>query len=217
MSSGRINKPHVWDPCVFDNTNALMVKKSNRLLFLELIRWSLSLSLFLSLFLTSFSLPISTSLYECSKTELWLTLCDLAKSYKLGQSTLARVQTGLLEFWVSLTEIFEHKHMLNRCCTGASPQTCAQLCLLAGALDQWSGNLKLTNTFSIDAAQAQICSHVCGLTLQLGLRLAPQKVYLWRFSSFLEIFNRIPFLSLYGLENLIKFQRRSWSLFDFLK
>jgi len=30
----------------------------------------------------------------------------------------------------------EHEHMFNRCSTGASLHTCAQLCLLAGVPDQ---------------------------------------------------------------------------------
>jgi len=35
--------------------------------------------------------------------------------------------------------------------------------------------LKLTNTYSIDAAQAQLYAHVRGLTLQPGLGLGAQK------------------------------------------
>jgi len=91
------------------------------------------------------------------RTELWSTFYDLTKSYMLEQSTLSGIPTGQLEFRISQAKTFEHKHMFNRCSTGPSSPTCAQLCLLAWAPDQWSGNLKHTNTFLIYTEQVQHC------------------------------------------------------------
>jgi len=80
------------------------------------------------------------------------------------------------------------------------------------------GNLKLSNAFSIDAQQALETSSTCVRTKlsdpRFGLRcrgLLP-KVFIPK------IFNRIFLLILKGSRrDLIKHQRRSWPLFDFLR
>jgi len=81
---------------------------------------------------------------------------------------------------------------------------------------QWSGNLKHSDTFPIDARQAREPSHACVRSILSNRVLARDTdVYLWRFSprkSSIE-----PSFSFYKdlEETLIKYQRRSWPLFDF--
>ncbi len=83
----------------------------------------------------------------------------------------------------------------------------------ARALAEWSGNFKHTNTFLIDAPQAH--NPTChGIYLSLGLpyKSLPLKVF------FLKIFNWTFLLILIGSrKDLIKYQRRSWPLFDFIQ
>ena len=67
-----------------------------------------------------------TQMHNCSRTELWPTIYDLSKSYKLEQriSQWSRqVRRGSEPAKRNLTE---HQHRFNRCATGASAPTCAQ-------------------------------------------------------------------------------------------
>jgi hypothetical protein len=114
---------------------------------------------------------------QCTRTELWSTVYDLTKSYKLKQrlsrgSHQARQNSGPAK-----QNQYEHKHMFNRCSTGA--------------------NLKHSNSFPIDAPQAHNFVHLCEVypfyhSLGSPYKSLPLKI------SFLEIFNPIFLLILIG-------------------
>jgi hypothetical protein len=82
------------------------------------------------------------------------------------------------------THFIEHKHLFNRCASGASVRTWSHRSAWEELSAQWTGNLKHTNTLSIDAPQAPP-------TCATGMRSTPLTcalacltiVYLWRSSS----------------------------------
>ncbi len=89
--------------------------------------------------------------------------------------------------------LYEHKHMFNRCSTSAFAHAYA----VAGPLARALWNLKHSNTFSKDAPQAQNFAHLCAVYpsnhgLCWPYKSLPLKV------SFLEIFNWIFLFILIG-------------------